>query len=360
MFIANVTKPCSKCGIPILKGTSEGFTWDRANGGYVHTACTKSGAKIVTTTAVAVHTNGNGNGHNADQAETLVKALQALIVTPGIDEKEVRRIAAEEASKVASVSRSIEIKVGEMPKVKLSLAHKDIGVLVKLLSTRGHTGHRLNVYMHGPAGSGKSSGAQQVSEVFQDQYGYMALNPQTPDSRILGYMNAVGVYVESEFFKRYTQGGTFCFDEIDNAASSLVTTLNGMLENGHGAFPHGVFPRHPDFVCVVTANTIGRGGNAQYPERRQLDGAFLERFVFLSWQYDTALTRAIVSAKLGDKTDEFIQWLDEEAEELVARFPTLIVSPRAYILGSTLKQGGFTDEQIIDMVVAKGLREGVK
>jgi hypothetical protein len=384
-FIARVEKPCTHCNVVIPKGTASGFTWDRTKGGFIHTDCIKArkgtGAGAVQpgcdcNTSDAVHfpecamvkkaqanevkakkldVRADAPRMSEDAATDLVRLIQSLAGARGIDEGEVRRIAADEAAKV-STNRSISITVGAAPEVKLDLAHRDLPLLIKLISVHGANGHRPNVYMHGPAGSGKSTAARQASEVLKLPYGYISLNPQTPDSRLLGYMHAGGEYVKSEFFQRYTEGGVFCIDEIDNAAASLVTTLNGLLENGHGAFPHGVFTRHKDFVCVCTANTIGRGGDINYPERRALDGAFLERFLFLAWEYDTDLTKAIVTGILGGAAAEFMAWVNGEARDMQTRYPTLIVSPRAHIQGAVLEKMGLSRNQIRPMVIARGLK----
>lgn len=404
-FIARVEKPCTHCGVTIPKGTASGFTWDRVKGGFIHSECMKtrraagsasgdSGRSIplpgesvpelckLCNVHKGVHPTDKCDGvtYNTgrtvseeatyqkttqaaavkliardEKVDMLVRALSSLMASPAINETEVRRIAADEAAKV-SVNRSVTIKVGPAPEIKVGLAHKDLPLLVKLVSAYAANGHRPNIYMHGAAGSGKSTAARQASEVLKLPYGYISLNPQTPDSRLLGYMHAGGEYVKSEFFTRYTEGGVFCIDEIDNAAASLVTTLNGLLENGHGAFPHGVYQRHKDFVCICTANTIGRGGDVNYPERRSLDGAFLERFLFLAWGYDNDLTRAIVTGILGNAALEFMSWVDSEARDLQARFPTLIVSPRAHIQGAVLDKMGLSRNQIRGMVIARGLK----
>lgn len=366
-FIARVEKPCTQCGVVIPKGTASGFTWDRSKGGFIHLDCLKARkGQPVPAGAIPMPPASEPEKPEPlpekvkkivrdERAEQLVSVLQSLVAAPGIDEAEVRRIAADEAAKV-SVNRSVTIKVGEMPEIKVDLAHRDLPLLVKLASAYGANGHRQNIYMHGPAGSGKSTAARQTAEVLKLKYGYISLNPQTPDSRLLGYMHAGGEYVKSEFFTRYTEGGVFCIDEIDNAAASLVTTLNGLLENGHGAFPHGVFERHKDFICICTANTIGRGGDVNYPERRALDGAFLERFLFLAWEYDTDLTKAIVTGILGNAAPEFMAWVNSEARDMQSRYPTLIVSPRAHIQGAVLEKMGLSRNQIKPMVIARGLK----
>lgn len=367
-FIARESKPCTWCKVMIEKGTDAGFTWDRTNSGYIHFSCMKERKAATVTTPVTVPATVETNGHgkdiradkprlNEDAASDLARIIQTIAGARGIDEKEVRRIAADEASKVSVTPRCVEFKVNDAPSIKLDLAHHEIETLVKLLSVKTLNGHRFNVYMHGPAGSGKSTAAHQVATVLGLKYAYQSLNPQTPDSRLLGYMHAGGQYVESEFFRLYTQGGVFCLDEIDNASGSLVVTLNSLLENGLGAFPHGMFERHKDFVCVCTANTIGRGGNIHYPERRALDAAFLERFVFLDWAWDKFLTESIITGILGTADGKtLIAWVEEEAREIQAHFPALLVTPRAYIQAALLQREGFTKSQIRDMAIARGVK----
>lgn len=342
-FLAKTESLCAYCPENIRVG--DPIKWSRTGDGLRwHETCTP------------MPTAGSG-----DKLATLEAALRDVVagmstasaVAP-LDEARVREI----ASEVADIaSRRIEISVCVAPSVKINNAHEALPDLVKLVSIKGMNGHRQNVYMYGPAGSGKSTGARQASDVLGIPFSYMSCNPMMPDSRILGFMSANGQYIPSNFFRLYTEGGVFCFDEIDNASASFVTTLNALLENGHGAFPHGNFPRHPDFVCVCTANTIGRGGDIHYPERRALDGAFLERFLFLNWGYDFSLTSNIVDGILGrEKGREFLVWVTETGDAIKSRFPTLIVSPRAYIQGALLELNGMSRQQIEACVISRGVK----
>jgi cobaltochelatase CobS len=179
-----------------------------------------------------------------------------------------------------------------------------------------------NVYLWGAPGSGKSTAAKKCAEALNLRWGYIALNPQTPESRLIGYMDAKGSYVRSLFRDVYENGGVFCIDEMDNASAGLVTTLNSGLENGHMAFPDDVIARHQDFVLVATGNTNGKGGNAMFPERRPFDAAFSERFVFLRWEYDENLEHALTMAH-NPNASGWLMWVrqvrDYCAQELPAR-----------------------------------------
>ena len=195
--------------------------------------------------------------------------------------------------------------------------------LLYLLSKRHH------VYLYGGPGGGKSTAAKQAADALGIQFGYISLNPQTPDSRLMGYMDATGNYRETLFHKLYRDGGVFCIDEMDNASASLLTTLNSCLENGHGAFPNGMIPRHENFVVVATGNTAGRGANPQFPDRRPFDCAFSERFTFIEWDYDQQLEEAITMA-INPKATDWLKWIRNVRTYAKQNHPKLIVSPRRH------------------------------
>jgi hypothetical protein len=243
---------------------------------------------------------------------------------------------------------------GKVETIKVKNAHKALPGLVYLITKRRHT------YLHGPPGGGKSTGAVQAAQCLGLEYGYTSLNPQTPESRLLGFVDAGGVYRETEFYRRYTQGGVFCIDELDNGHPALLNTINGMLEVDHdgigrGAFPHGVHLRHADFVCVGTGNTNGRGADKLFPERRAFDAAFFDRFAFVEWGNDVGLERALVRGI--NKTDgpawcNFVIKVRKYAQKHGIR---LWATPRASFVGADLlKDSGWTVEKIAETTIFKG------
>ena len=228
--------------------------------------------------------------------------------------------------------------------------------IVKLANMRGPDGHRMNIWLHGPAGSGKSTGAKICADVLGLPFYYFSLNPQTPESRVLGYNDATGKYITTAFRQAFEHGGVCCIDEADNGHGALLNTLNAILENGIGSFPdNSAVPRHKDFVCVVTANTIGRGGDINYPERRAVGTAFIDRFVFVNWGYDWAMVRSIVGGIIGDKTDDFMTWVREQADKVQTKSPAHVVSPRAYIQGAVMLANSMTKKQILASVIERGI-----
>lgn len=262
-----------------------------------------------------------------------------------------------------AVNELIEEAIGKnRTPLKIEVTNVDTGVVktierphAKLKQLLYYVSKRQHVYLYGPAGSGKSTAAQQVAEALNRSFGYISLNPQTPDSRILGFVDAGGTYRETEFYRCYKNGGVFCIDEMDNASAALLTTLNSLLENGHGAFPNGIIPRHAEFILVATGNTNGKGGNPMFPERRPFDSAFAERFTFLLWEYDEALEKDITLA-INPKAATWLTWIRKVRAFCAKNYPRVLVSPRASFKGAEyLKDSGLPIAEIAEAVVWKGL-----
>lgn len=214
---------------------------------------------------------------------------------------------------------------------------------------------RMHAYLFGPPGSGKSTGAHQVSKALDLPFGYISLNPQTPESRILGYRDAAGNYQGTRFRTIYESGGVFCIDELDNASGALLTTLNSFIENGLGAFPDGMIERHADFVLIATGNTNGRGANMAFPERRALDAAFLDRFAFLPWGYDEALELAIAVGNFEHATP-WVEYVRRVRAHCLVHHPRVFVTPRASQRGAILlKHTKWTAAEIQEAMIFRGL-----
>lgn len=371
VFRARYRGQCAKCGQVIEPGTF--ISWSKRTRGTVyHSTCVDGGqANPATPADLASATPTSVEPSEPTQAQTFEPATSAN----GTDEQRVRSIAREiaqeeDASHVASLLSAVEdrlartvpqtltvnVRTGDkVETVDVQNAHHALKSLIYLLSKRQHT------YLFGPPGSGKSTGAVQAAKALNMKYGYVSLNPQTPESRLLGFIDAGGIYRETEFFRCYTAGGVFCIDELDNGHPALLNTLNGMLETdsdgiGRGAFPCGVVERHPDFVCVATGNTNGRGGDKLFPERRALDAAFMERFTFVPWNYDEAMERSVtlsINPTHGAAWLKFVRQVRAYCKDHSVR---LWASPRASFKGADLlRDSGWTAEVIADAVLFKGL-----
>ena len=303
-------------------------------------------------------------------ADAIAQAIQGR-VSGGTDENRVREIAQDVAS--ATVAGAIEAAAEsarndaerallrmwtelEKPRpISVTITtpeglEKDCGVqhatFPELLQ---FAAARVNVNLVGPAGSGKTRGAEEVAKALGLAFDFMPVGPMTSKSDILGYMDAGGCYHASAFRRQYEAGGVFLFDEIDAGNPGVMTTINGAIAGDWASFPDRMIARHPDFICIAAANTFGRGADRQYCGRQQLDAATLDRFAVVEWLYDNALELAIA----GD-TDwtRFCQKVRAGIEKAGVRH---VVSPRASIAGNRLLAGGMARDRVEQAIVWKGL-----
>ncbi|MCL2173943.1 AAA family ATPase, partial [Candidatus Saccharibacteria bacterium] len=129
----------------------------------------------------------------------------------------------------------------------------------------------IPVWLHGEAGSGKSTMSEQVAQQLGLPYRSKSLGPATLEAGLLGFVDANGHYHTTGLREVYEatrangdegEGGVFLFDEIDNANSSVLTALNSIIGGDHGEFPDGRIERHQNTRFIAAANTIGRGATA--------------------------------------------------------------------------------------------------
>lgn len=229
--------------------------------------------------------------------------------------------------------------------------HPKFKVLLHLAMLRKH------VFMPGPSGAGKSYVARQIAESLGLPYYEVLMGPADTPGKVLGFINASGEVVATEFRKAWIEGGIVHIDEIANGNPAALVVLNSALANGHCTFPDGQYEKHADFVCFASDNTWGTGPNAQFPTRRPMDGASRDRFAFVEVGYDeafeddVALSRAKGDVKLSERWTAWVRsvrlWAKDNA-------PSLLVTPRATYEGIDLLvngvPAGLTPEEWIKMV----------
>lgn len=149
----------------------------------------------------------------------------------------------------------------------------------------------------GPAGTGKSTAAEQLSRDLGLRF-YMANRIQNT-FELVGFVNAAGEYVTTQFYEAYTKGGIFLFDEVDASSPEALVTINAAIAQGYMAFPGHptALPMHKDFKAICAGNTFGTGSTLQYTGRNKLDAATLDRFMIIEWDYDKVLEDKIINDK---------------------------------------------------------------
>ena len=217
-----------------------------------------------------------------------------------------------------------------------------------------------NVFLCGPAGSGKTTAARQCSYKlkFKDEHQqkFYFTGAISNEYKLLGYMDANGQYVSTEFRKAYENGGVFLFDEVDASFPQPLLAFNAALSGDQMDFPDGTVKKHKDFYCIATANTYGSGASRQYVGRNQLDAAFLDRFVFIDWPYDEELEKNMTD---NAEWAEYVQNVRHAIDKL--GFGKMgvrhIVSPRATENGAALLEAGIDRRRVEEMVIWKGLEK---
>lgn len=216
-----------------------------------------------------------------DEAQYL-RSLERL----KLEFKDAREKLLEEAKKHQTVKLELdEKKLTDKTKVRHK-AFDDVAIVVR---------NRLNAFLYGPAGSGKSFIAEQVAELLEIPFYSISVSYQTSVASLMGYMDATGKYVPSLLREAFEKGGVFCIDEIDAGNQNVIMCLNAVTNSDSVAFPDKMVKKHKDFIAIATANTCGSGSDLQYVGRERIDASTLSRFVRIEIDYDDALEEALIA-----------------------------------------------------------------
>lgn len=278
-------------------------------------------------------------------AETLVPLLEPELT------RVAARVAREEAA--AALPPVVQVVVGgAAPRRVEGPTHAALTTVLAVL------GAGLHAVLVGPAGTGKSTLAQQAAHALGLELFAMSVGPATPPSKMFGYQDAHGGYHRTPLRDAYERGGLMLLDELDNGHPGVLTELNQALSLDVCAFPDGMVRRHDRFRLVATANTFGFGGDRRYVGRQALDAATLDRLVTVEVGIDEQLEARLVHAHAPTRPEEADRVLAEVrrlrriADE--KQLP-LVFSPRAGIHAARLLQRGARLSEAIALCVTGGL-----
>lgn len=217
--------------------------------------------------------------------------------------------------------------------------HKQFATLLKAATARQCDGYMPNIWLAGPAGSGKTTAARNVAKALG--LGFHFNGALSMAHEVLGFVDAGGTYHATAFRKAFESGAAYLFDEIDGCTdNSPLLALNAALANGVATFPDAQVKRHENSLIIAGANTFGLGASADYVGRIKLDGAVRDRFpVTIFWDYDEELEAFIC----GNAA-----WAQNvQAARRRARTAGLkvLITPRASIAGAALIAAGHSFEE---------------
>jgi len=227
------------------------------------------------------------------------------------------------------------------------LVHKSFGDLARIAAARKADGKPVNIWLAGPAGSGKTHAGHALADLMGLPFYGMGAKQTGFD--VLGYRDAGGAYHGTPFRQAFEHGGVLQLDELDSWDNEACMALQSAIANGFCQFPDAIVPRHPDFLLIAGANTWGHGATADYVGRTKLDGAFLDRFVKLDWTYDESLESALCGNAAWAAR---VQRARAKASEAGLK---VIISPRASIDGAALIAAGFTADRAAELTYLAAL-----
>lgn len=272
----------------------------------------------------------------AAAARKLAEAIAARRAkAPPLDESAVRRIAEDVVAKATTIPRRLDIIVnGSFTGTLPAIRHHATEELIDCLASGEH------VALVGPAGSGKTKGAEVAFEALGRKFRIQsAIGDMT---ELVGFVDGYGNYHTTPTRESVQHGGGLVCDEFDGSIDPATPLkLNAILQNGYGHFPDSPDPIvvHEDFLCIVTGNTW-HGPNGRYMGRTQLDQATLDRFHFIAWDYDPALESALCPNA---------EWLSfvQSARAAVDRLGIeIVISTRAAIRGARQLARGMARESV--------------
>lgn len=279
--------------------------------------------------------------------------------------------------------RKIEVTNQNGTTVNVGRQHELFPTLLRLVTARGHNNQRLNIWLTGPTGSGKTTAAEKVAEALAPSFTNYRRNGETgtwelivdgkvldlglahsgpfgadssldADYKLIGHKNASGEFQWTTFLRIFCFGGVYVMDEIDNWMPSALVAANAPLANGWVSTPNGMMQRHPDCCIIAAANTWGTGATNDYVGRTKLDAATTNRFPNkLYWPIDESLERAIANDMGGLDWCDLVQQTRRTAKDQGLQ---VIFSPRNTFEGISLLKVGFSLTEVINLNLAAGLK----
>lgn len=255
------------------------------------------------------------------------------------DSDTLREIVKDEVAKFPPQTGEIKVVLPDTKPVVVKQSHAMLKESLRRISAGFN-----NILLVGPAGSGKTTLAAQLSKCLKRDFGFLSLSGGTTEGQLLGRITPAGKFLPSKFVDVYENGGVFLLDEVDAADPNVLLVLNSALANGALSVParidNPVAERHENFVLVCVANTWGTGADWQYVGRNQLDAAFLSRFAgaVLEVTYDAQLERSLTAESWYN---EFIRVRSAVAVSKLRR----ILGTREMLAGQRLLKAGYTSRE---------------
>lgn len=241
------------------------------------------------------------------------KRIKELEVKARNDEDRINELN-KNLSEAQKTTRIVAVQVKKGEKVERTiegLFHIQFERILRLAQAR------MNVFIYGPTGSGKTHIARQVADALDLRFGFISCTAGMGEATLGGRLLPIGKqgvfeYVHSEFVDFYENGGVYLLDELDAADPNVMLLINAALANGwitvSNRHKQVRAEMHPDFVCMAAGNTIGTGADRMYSARNKLDASTMDRFSVgkVYMDYDQKLEEQLCSDEDGKIDEELL------------------------------------------------------
>jgi MoxR-like ATPase len=278
--------------------------------------------------------------------ETVSNAIGSAVDTARAD---LAQVLEEARAIVNGAPRVLKIEIaGRVRELPAAVRHPLFDTLLTLAVCSKQPRAKFPMLV-GPAGGGKTTAAEQVAQALG--LPFYSNGALTGAHELTGYKDAAGQYHGTPFRQAFEHGGVYLADEMDRSDPAAVLALNSALANGFMGFPDQAEPirAHSQFYIIAACNTYGRGADRIYIGANQLDGATLDRFGPLTWDYDEQLERSLAG---DDAWTSYVQEARDAASTLKIRH---VISPRASYYGATLRAAGLPFDMVAEIAIWKGL-----
>lgn len=251
-------------------------------------------------------------------------------------------------------ARSVTVTVNDRSFTLDEHVNPAFDVVVKMAALR------KNVFLVGPAGTGKTYMAEQVARALGMRFMAISCGPDMGKHELMGYRDAHGNYVSTMLREAYEAdddaGAMFLLDEVDRSSGAVMTAMNAVLANHLAAFADGMIRKGRRFLCLASGNTYGLGPDAQYVGAQVMDAAFGDRFFAVEVDYDRTLERTRAAAIMGAAGSTWCDTIDTVRQNIMSNNLRAICSTRTVIDGAdVIAAGVMTPAQVIASKVTRGL-----
>jgi regulator of sigma D len=285
-------------------------------------------------------------------AERKLKQLQDILGTQNeapLNTEAIKAICQEMIDKITAPRKVTVYNEQEKTFKDMGVQHKTFPDLLTACSARLAGNERLNIWLNGGAGSGKTTAAKKVAEALGLSFHFVGAIDN--EYKLNGFTDAQGRVVSTEFRKAWENGGVFLFDEVDGSNPNAVLSFNGALANGVCPFPDKAVKRHTDCVIIAAGNSV-TGATAEFNGRFKPDAAFFDRFALIDWSVDEALELATCS---NPDWCKYVQSVRKRATD--RKYKNFTITPRASYQGAALLDAGLPRETVVKMVLKKQLTD---